>query len=63
LNVQALYKSLLSIHKSLFLVGDFPALPKTSYFNRKEQEILGKSDAVDPTPIIRAATVVGPKNY
>ena len=37
---QALYKSLSQVHKQLYLHGQFPEALETSYFNRKEPEVI-----------------------
>ena len=36
----SLYKSLSLVHKQLYLHGQFPAAPDTSYFNRKDPEVI-----------------------
>ena len=37
---QALYKSLSLVHKQLYLHGQFPEALETSYFNRKDPEVI-----------------------
>ena len=36
----SLHKSLSLVHKQLYLHGQFPAAPETSYFNRKDPEVI-----------------------
>lgn len=38
--LQALHKSLSTVHKQLYLHGNFPPLLETSFFNRKQPEVI-----------------------